>query len=95
MSTNFYAVDKIEESYWEGIFLGKRASGWVFQFNWHDYHKEPHEKHYYRNIDELSAFLEDKIVKDEYGKVYQPKEFMEIAMEWTENIIEFPMINTQ
>lgn len=82
MSTNFYAVDSVEEDYWEGVFLGKRAGGWKFQFKWHG------DGEYYRNFDELVDFITKephvKVIKDEYGTIYSPEKFLEIVREWNE-----------
>ena len=91
MSTNFYSVETKEQDYWEGVFIGKRAGGWVPQFKWH---REnfcscdcPDGTHNYRNWDELKEFLRrnnEQFVKDEYGESYTASEFIEMMEEWKE-----------
>jgi hypothetical protein len=98
VSTNYYAVESKDEDHWNGVFLGKRAGGWVFQFKWHSKSvcsttcECPDGEYPYRNIDELREWLHQngKIVKDEYGEILKPEEFLEMVDEWNEENFKFP-----
>lgn len=101
MSTNFYSVETKDQDYWEGIFIGKRASGWVPQFKWHSKNfctcGCPDGTHNYRNWDELKEFLRrnnQQFVKNEYGEVFTASEFIEMMVEWRENHSRKPSDNS-
>lgn len=80
MSTNFHAVEDEDEEYWNGVFLGKSAGGWVFQIKWHNWIHHPDKPdHPYRNIDEFEEFVEGKIIKDEYGSLMDNEEFIDMV----------------
>lgn len=85
MSTNFYLLDSEDQNYWEGIFLGKRAFGWVFQIKWHDYSycscDCPNDTHNYRNWDEFKEFVQEGIIIDEYRETHNAKEFISMIEE--------------
>jgi hypothetical protein len=87
MSTNYYACENEDQDYWEGLFLGKRAGGWVFQFKWHDwsYRNDKNTNHPYRNIDELEEFIEGKVIKNEYFETVEPEKFIKMTKEWCED----------
>lgn len=86
MSTNYYAVTSEDEPHYKGVFLGKRAGGWVFQFKWHDWsYKKISDNHPYRNYDEFKEFLSDKIIKNEYDEVLDTDSFLEMVEDWCEN----------
>jgi hypothetical protein len=57
------------------IHLGKRSGGWKFCWNFH-------KNTYYTNKEELFAFIRSGRVVDEYGKEWNPEEFIEMAMNW-------------
>jgi len=88
MSTNYYAVTEEDEPYYKGLFLGKRAGGWVFQFKWHDwtdmYSDTESPNHPYRNFDEFKKYVSGKIIKDEYGEVLSSDEFIDMIERWCE-----------
>lgn len=88
MSTNYYLVDSEEEDYWKGIFLGKKSGGWVPQFKWHRKNfcscDCPNGTHNYRNWEELKSFLYRGFIKDEYGEMYTPSEFIKMMEGWKE-----------
>lgn len=64
----------IEET---SIHLGKRSMGWKFCWN---FHKEK----YYRNKEELLAFIRAGRVVDEYGAEKDIEEFIKMAFSWGE-----------
>ena len=57
------------------IHLGKRSMGWKFCWNFHG------EK-YYRNKEELLAFIRAGRVVNEYGEEQEVEEFIKMALEW-------------
>lgn len=57
------------------IHLGKRSMGWKFCWN---FHKEK----YYKNKEELLAFIRSGRVVDEYGEEQEVEEFIQMALEW-------------
>ena len=57
------------------IHLGKRSSGWKFLWNWND-------SKYYKNKKELFEFIRSGRVVDEYGKLIDQEEFIQMALEW-------------
>lgn len=59
------------------IHLGKRSGGWKFCWN---FHKEK----YYKNKEELLAFIRSGRVVDEYGDEQNIEEFIEMAFNWGE-----------
>ena len=87
MSTNFYAVEDESKGHWGGVFLGKRAGGWVFQFKWHALHGCScgceRGEHVYRNIDELVEYVsrDDVTIKSEYGETINDEVFLDMTME--------------
>jgi hypothetical protein len=87
MSTNYWAVEEEDANHWNGVFLGKRVCGWVFQFAWHGDGCICHcDRHHYRNIDELTDFLHSGyIVKNEFGQRFEPSEFLQMAKNWPAN----------
>ena len=64
----------IEET---SVHLGKRSMGWRFCWN---FNKEK----YYRNKEELLAFIRSGRVVDEYGAEEDIEEFIEMAFSWGE-----------
>jgi len=84
MGTNFYAVENKDVACHEGLHLGKRSGGWAFQFKWHDWRFDSshEENHPYRNFDELEEFLDDKVVKAQYGRVEDTQDFLEMTESW-------------
>ena len=57
------------------IHLGKRSGGWKFCWNFH-------KDKYYSNKEELLAFIRSGRVVDEYGKEWDPEEFIKMALDW-------------
>ena len=57
------------------IHLGKRSSGWKFLWNWND-------SKYYKTKEELFKFIRSGRVVDEYGRVMDQEEFIQMALEW-------------
>lgn len=57
------------------IHLGKRSSGWKFLWNWND-------SKYYKNKEELFAFIRSGRVVNEYGEVMDQEEFIQMALSW-------------
>jgi len=96
MSTNYYAVTEEDEDYYEGLHLGKRSHGWVFQLKWHDwtdmYSDTDSPNHPYRNFDEFQEFVEGKVVKNEYGEVLESKYFIRMVEDWCETKVRVPDI---
>lgn len=54
----------------EEIHLGKRSSGWQFLWEYYD------GKYYDANLNSIKIFLEDKIIYDEYDRVYSLDAFL-------------------
>ena len=88
MYTNYYAVESEDEDPYDGLFLGKRAGGWVFQIKWHDwtdmYENTESPNHPYRNFDEFVEYVDGKVIKNEYGEVLTPEEFINMVEDWCE-----------
>ena len=65
------------EEFLEGtnIHLGKRSAGWKFLWNWND-------SKYYKNKEELFEFIRSGRVVDEYGKLMDQEEFIQMALSW-------------
>ena len=59
------------------IHLGKRSMGWRFCWN---FNKEK----YYRDKEELLAFIRSGRVVDEYGAEQEVEEFIQMALSWGE-----------
>jgi hypothetical protein len=59
------------------IHLGKRSGGWKFCWN---FNKEK----YYKNKEELLAFICSGRVVNEYGDEQEVEEFIEMALNWGE-----------
>lgn len=78
MSTNYYAVEDPTVPHYEGVHLGKRAGGWVFQFKWHV------GEHPYRNFDEFKEYVRGRVVKDEYDELWESEEFIDMVEGWCE-----------
>jgi hypothetical protein len=57
------------------IHLGKRSGGWKFCWNFHN-------DKYYSDRATLEAFIRGGQVVDEYGAVFTPEEFLEMAYSW-------------
>ena len=57
------------------IHLGKRSSGWKFLWNWND-------SKYYKTKKELFEFIRSGRVVDEYGRLIDQEEFIQMALEW-------------
>ncbi len=57
------------------IHLGKRSSGWKFCWNFND-------NKYYSNKEELLEFIRSRRVVNEYGDVFHPDEFIQMALDW-------------
>jgi hypothetical protein len=57
------------------IHLGLRSPGW--KFTW-DFHKNK----YYSDKEELLSFIRSGRVIDEYGKLIENEEFIEMALNW-------------
>ena len=54
----------------EEIHLGKRSHGWQFLWDYHD------AKYFGANLNSIKIFLEDKIIYDEYNRVYSLDAFL-------------------
>lgn len=54
----------------EPIHLGKRSHGWQFLWNYHN------GKYFDANLNSIKIFLEDKIIYNEYGKVFSLDAFL-------------------
>ena len=65
------------EEFLEGtnIHLGKRSGSWKFLWNWND-------SKYYKTKEELFKFIRSGRVVDEYGKVIDQEEFIQMALSW-------------
>jgi hypothetical protein len=57
------------------IHLGKRSMGWKFCWNFN-------KDKYYKNKEELLAFIRAGRVVDEYGEEQDIEEFIEMALSW-------------
>ena len=57
------------------IHLGKRSSGWRFNWNFH-------EGSHYSTKEELLAFIRSGRVVNEYGEEESVEEFIEMALNW-------------
>ncbi len=57
------------------VHLGKRSGGWKFLWNWND-------SKYYKTKEELFKFIRNGRVVDEYGRVIDQEEFIQMALEW-------------
>lgn len=57
------------------VHLGKRSGGWRFCWNFNN-------NKYYSNKEELFNFIKSGRVVDEYGKMINPDEFIEMALNW-------------
>jgi hypothetical protein len=57
------------------VHLGKRSGGWKFLWNWND-------SKYYKTKEELFKFIRSGRVVDEYGRVIDQEEFIQMALEW-------------
>ena len=74
MGTNYYTkTKKCKECGHkpEGIHLGKSSSGWQFSFQYNG-------GQYYKNIEEMKLWLQDKEIEDEYGRNISQEEFWEM-----------------
>lgn len=82
MGTNFYTHSKTCESCGhkpEGIHLGKSSVGWQFSFQYNG-------GEYYKNVEEMKAWLADKEIEDEYGESVSHKKFWDmVAAKQTED----------
>lgn len=58
----------------EQIHIGKRSYGWQFLWNYHD------GKYFDANLNSIKIFLEDKIIYDEYDRVYSLDAFLNDAI---------------
>lgn len=90
MTTNYYAVESEDVGYYEGIHLAQTAGGWEPSIQWHGDGcscRCDMQEHHYRNFDEFCQFVnsDEVIVKDEYGQVYNSKEFLNHLQYWKEN----------
>lgn len=54
----------------EQIHLGKRSYGWQFLWDYHD------AKYFDANLNSIKIFLEDKIIYDEYDRVFSLDAFL-------------------
>lgn len=68
MGTNFYLKRKDQE---EPIHIGKRSYGWRFLWDAHEF------RYFEPNEDSIYEFLNSGIIKDEYGREFTYKEFMD------------------
>jgi hypothetical protein len=59
------------------VHLGKRSNGWKFCWNFND-------NKYYKNKEELLAFIRSGRIVDEYGEEQNIEEFIEMAFNWYE-----------
>lgn len=57
------------------VHLGKRSGGWKFLWNWND-------SKYYKTKEELLDFIRGGRVVDEYGRLMDQEEFIQMALEW-------------
>lgn len=62
--------ENIETLLPERIHLGKRSHGWQFLWNYHN------GKYFDANLNSIKVFLEDKIIYNEYGRVFSLDGFL-------------------
>jgi hypothetical protein len=76
-SENSWDTESVWDRFTEGtsIHLGKRSAGWKFCWNFHD-------NKYYKDKDSLLDFIRSGRVIDEYGKVWNAEQFIDMAFEW-------------
>ena len=70
-------MESVWDRFTEGtsIHLGKRSGGWKFCWNFHN-------NKYYKDRDSLLDFIRSGRVIDEYGKVWNAEQFIDMAFEW-------------
>lgn len=56
----------------EGIHLGKSSMGWQFSFQYNG-------GEYYKNVEQMKKWLEDKEIQNEYGEDVTHKEFWDMV----------------
>lgn len=77
MGMNYYTRTKkcpTCENKPEGIHLGKSSAGWQFSFQYNG-------GQYYKNVEEMRAWLADKEIEDEYGEPVSHEKFWEMVEE--------------
>lgn len=57
------------------VHIGKRSGGWKFLWNWND-------SEHYDTKEELFSFIRSGRIIDEYGKLVDSEEFIEMATNW-------------
>lgn len=76
MGTNYYTkinnCDKCGR--YDKIHLGKSSAGWQFYFQYNG-------GKYYKNVDEMTVWLIDKEIKNEYGEVISHDDFWKMVQE--------------
>jgi hypothetical protein len=76
MGTNFYTepLPPCESCGrpWEGLHLGKSSAGWSITLQANGYK-------YYQNWDEMKAWLQDKVIKDEYDGPCSVADFIDMV----------------
>ena len=63
------------------IHLGKRSMGWKFCWNFH-------KGKYYSGKESLFKYIRDGRVIDEYGKLIDNEEFIEMALNWNGIVVD-------
>lgn len=77
MGTNYYTKEKTCPTCGhtpEGIHLGKSSGGWQFTFQYNG-------GRLYKNVDEMTVWLRDKEIKDEYGETISQEDFWKMVQE--------------
>lgn len=72
MGTNYYVIPKRCDKcgrHDEPIHLGKSSMGWSFGLQANDWQ-------YYKNWQEMQAWLQDKEIENEYGESCTPQDFI-------------------
>ena len=70
------------------VHLGKRSSGWKFCWNFH-------RGKYYSNKETLLKYIRSGRVIDEYGKLQDTEEFIEMALKWDGMIVDEKYLSEQ
>ena len=70
------------------VHLGKRSAGWKFCWNFH-------KDKYYSNKETLLKYIRSGRVIDEYGKLQDTEEFIEMALNWDGIIVDEKYLSEQ
>lgn len=65
--------------YGTNVHIGKRSSGWKFLWNWNN-------GEYYKTKEELFDFIRSGRVVNEYGKLINQEQFIQMALDWNSNM---------